>query len=161
MTAYYPTAVADRFRAEWLRLPRGCAVWGGPSEGFRLNEEHVDPKLFALELRGLDPCRTIRRLCSTPGCLVHVLVRRAEPARSPTHKGGRVGRLSEPQVHELRRLFWIGRVGSRKLGEQYGISASAVWLVAVGRTYGYVPFERDVLEAAEGMRWRVRRRKAA
>ena len=140
----FPEPVVARFRG--LLRPEGkCRVWVGPREGFLLNGEMLTPARVAWEMsgRGMRETSVLRRLCDTPECVIHV---RPTDIRT-TGRIGRSGCLSEDQIHEIHRLYWLDRTTPAQISQGYGISRSMAWHVATGRSYAHVPFEEDVIRA--------------
>ena len=150
--------ILERFLSKVNKQENGCWLWTGardkngygwfngvgkPGGHTRANRQAW--MFFRGDIpKGLFVCHT----CDTPSCVNpdHLFLgtnndnRQDSKQKGRTCRGTRVNtnRLSESQVHEIRKRY-IPRVVTQKyLAEQYGVSESAVGLIITNRNWKWL-----------------------
>lgn len=156
-TSYEMTPDERFWRYVNKRGPNDCWLWTGSTDknGYgrlRHNGRQRGAHRFSYELhlgripKGLFVCHE----CDTPGCVNPAHLWLGTPANNATDRDrkGRhwaprgnehpTAKLTEAQVQAIRRLYRTGKYTQAELGEQFGVTNTAVQLLVSRKTWGHV-----------------------
>jgi len=153
----YSPAVIHRFLS-YLRPQGDCCTWAGDPKGFVLNDQFIEPAVFAYEFGGrLIGERTVARICGNDWCVRgEHLIARNKPRKQVARSNGKVGptsasfrRLLPHEVQRIRHKRWVEKLSYAEIVSVWGITEGRISDIVNGRTHADVPWEPEVLASRE------------